>query len=159
MNTSLEIDTAEVERLFQQLGSQFSKNIGKALSASAQYGIAIIQDRTEDGIGYKGIFAPYSPSYARAKAKGWKRSSPKAKTYRKAFGGDASGKVNLMVHGTMLSSMRSKLNGAALSAEIYFSRASEAKKAAQNNAKRPFFGFNEREKNKVRKFFYSLLKV
>lgn len=152
MNTSAVIDTTEVDRLFKKLGSQYSKDIVTALSATAQQGIVLILDRTEKGKGYKGQFKPYTPEYARSKAEGW----PRTKT-RSAFGGDPSGKVNLMVTGNMLSSIRSKVDKPNLTAELGFTRATEAKKAFWNNRIRPFFGFNTKEKNALRKFFYKRL--
>lgn len=152
MNTSAVIDFSEVDRLFKNLGRQYSKDIVNALSATAQQGIVTILDRTEKGKGYESRFKRYSPEYAQSKAEGW----PRTKT-RRAFGGDPSGKVNLMVSGNMLSSIKSTVDKPKLTAEIGFSRATEAKKAYWNNQSRPFFGFNQREKNFLRKFFYKRL--
>lgn len=152
MNTSAVIDSTEVDRLFKRLGRQYSKDIVRALSATAQQGIVMILDRTEKGKGYNNRFKPYNPQYARSKAQGW----PRTKT-RRAFGGDPSGKVNLMVSGNMLSSIKSKVDKPNLTAELGFSRATEAQKAYWNNRTRPFFGFNQREQNFLRKFFYKRL--
>lgn len=152
MNTSAVIDTKEVDRLFKKLGRQYSKDIVHALSATAQQGIVMILDRTQKGKGYQNRFKSYTPQYARSKAEGW----PRTKT-RRAFGGDPSGTVNLMVSGNMLSSIRSKVDKPNLTAELGFTRATEAKKAYWNNQQRPFFGFNQREKNFLRKFFYKRL--
>lgn len=152
MNTSAVIDFSEVDRLFKKLGRQYSKDIVNALSATAQQGIVTILDRTLKGKGYQYRFKRYSPEYAKSKAEGWPRTKN-----RRAFGGDPSGKVNLMVSGNMLSSIKSKVDKPQLTAEIGFSRATEAKKAYWNNQSRPFFGFNQREKNFLRKFFYKRL--
>jgi hypothetical protein len=43
-------------------------------------------------------------------------------------------------------------------AEIFFSRVTEAKKAAMNNKKRPFFGFNDQEEKQLGKVFFKALK-
>jgi len=152
MKASAVIDFSEVDRLFKNLGRQYSKDIVKALSTTAQQGIVVILDRTKKGKGYETRFKRYSPQYARAKAQGW----PRSKT-RRAFGGDPSGKVNLMVSGNMLSSIKSTVDKPQLTAELSFSRATEAKKAYWNNQIRPFFGFNQREQKFLRKFFYKRL--
>lgn len=152
MNSTAVIDTSDVDRLFNRLRRQFPKDVANALSATAQKGITTILDRTERGVGYKGAFSRYTPEYARRKAEGW----PQAQG-RRAFSGDPSGAVNLMVTGNMLGSMTAKLDKQKLTAEIRFTRAGEAKKAFFNNQKRPFFGFNQKEKMILRKFFYKRL--
>jgi len=122
------------------------EGITKALSRTALLGVQIIKERTEKGIGYMGKFAPYVPSYAKRKAEGW----PAGKSTR-AFSGDPSGIVNLMVRGNMLGSMISKADGNF--ASIYFSRREEAAKAAWNNRKRQFFGFNQGEAKRLANLF------
>lgn len=149
MKSSAVIDSEEVDRLFAKLDKQFSRDIVKVLSMTAQQGINVILERTEQGYGYQGKFKPYSPQYATSKAQGWPGTST-----RRAFSGDPSGVVNLNVSGNMLGSMRSKMDRINLTAEIAFSRAAESKKAFFNNQIRPFFGFNQKEKNDLRKFFY-----
>lgn len=112
----------------------------KGLSRIAQMGIGIIQDRTEDGIGYKdGAFKPYSPSYAAFRASRGRGQRP-----------------NLFFTGQMLGSMTSKANHRR--AEIFFARASESKKAAFNNKTRPFFGFSREGERKLLKEFERFIK-
>ena len=151
MKSTAVIDTRDVDRLFERIDKQFSKDIVKALDVTAQKGITMILDRTAKGKGYEFRFARYTPEYAKRKAEGWPRSQN-----RPAFGGDPSGKVNLQVSGRMLSAMKRTLNKPKLTAEITFSRAEEAKKAYYNNQKRPFFGFNQREKQYLKRFFYGV---
>jgi hypothetical protein len=42
--------------------------------------------------------------------------------------------------------------------EIFFSRATESKKAAMNNKTRPFFGFSDREEKQLAQVFFKALK-
>jgi hypothetical protein len=121
-------------------------SLQKPLSRTALLGVQIIKERTEKGVGYMGKFAPYVPSYAKRKAEGW----PAGKVTR-AFSGDPSGVVNLMVRGNMLGAMITEASGN--SAKIMFSRREEAAKAAWNNRKRPFFGFNQAEAKRLATFF------
>ena len=65
-------------------------------------------------------------------------------------------KPNLSVSGNMLSSLTSSVDNRA--ATIFFSRATEAEKAAKNNATRPFFGFSDLEEKALGKVFFRTLK-
>ena len=150
---SIVVNSKIVEMMLKGLPKKLDSKVNKALAATAERGIGMILDRTAKGIGINGRFAAYSPGYANAKKQGWDRSKN-----RRAFNGDPSGKVNLQVHNNMLSSMRSQVN-MDQTAEIKFSRLSEAKKAAWNNQKRPFFGFNQREKRYLRRFFGKYIKL
>ena len=120
--------------------------IPMAISRSAQYTEGLILARTAKGIGVDGAFAPYTPQYAEAKREGWAGSSR-----RIGFGGESSGIVNLMVHGTMLAAMQTDAEGK--TARIHFGRATEARKAAFNHANRPFFAVNVSERDKIISFF------
>jgi len=142
MKVNAEIDTSSLDVHFKKLGSQFSKDIVKGLAATAQRGQNMILDRTAKGKGYKGRFPAYTPQYARFRAKKGRSTTP-----------------DLNFTGKMTGSMRSKVNAPELTSEIYFSRATEAKKAIHNNRKRPFFGFNAREKNYLTRWFYKYLKL
>lgn len=153
MKLDLQVDMTQVQKDLKKTQLEMDRAISKSLLKTAQYGTQIILDRTAKGIGYLGKFKPYSPEYRKAKAEGWNRAGAS----RRAFGGDASGIVNLNVHGEMLSSIQQR----ALSSnvvEIYFGRATEAKKAAFNNQTRKFFGFNTSESSKLSAFFIKELK-
>ena len=142
MKTGVSIDTSEVDALFKRLDRQFSKDIVKGLAATSQRGIGMILDRTAKGIGYKGRFPSYTSQYALFRSKTGRSARP-----------------DLNYTGKMLGSIKSKVIKPELTAEINFSRLAEAKKAAWNNQKRPFFGFNEREKNYLRRWFYKYLRI
>lgn len=157
MKVDLDIDTRRLQANLQKVQRELPRDIKKALMQTAQFGTNVIMERTKQGIGYEGKFKPYSASYRAQKSKGWPASKAGAKIYRPEFGGDSSGVVNLSVTGKMLASIQSKYASKNV-AEIYFSRATEAKKAAFNNDKRPFFGFNQSEKARLRKFFQGRLK-
>ena len=137
-------------KAFQKLAgkavSEKLKHREKALNRTAILGTNIILDRTAKGEGFDGKFEPYSAGYAMRKSLGWEGSGQ-----TRGFGGDASGMVNLRVSGQMLGSITHKSNQN--KAEIFFSRATEAKKAAMNNKLRPFFGFNDAEKDRLVKYF------
>ena len=157
MKVDLSIDTRRLQANLQKTQRQLPRGIKKALMQTAQFGTNIILDRTEQGFGYEGRFKSYSAAYRAQKSKGWSSSKASAKNYRPAFGGDSSGVVNLNVTGKMLASIKSKYVSKGV-AEIYFSRANEAKKAAFNNELRPFFGFNVQEQNRLAKFFQGRFK-
>ena len=149
MNITLDVDISKVQKELKKTQLEMNRLISKSLLKTAQYGTQIILDRTSKGIGYEGKFAPYSPAYRKAKAEGWN----KAGSGRRAFGGDKSGIVNLTVHGEMLSSIQQRGLGSNV-VEIFFGRATEAKKAAFNNQKRKFFGFNDSERTRLNAFFF-----
>lgn len=153
MNTTVVFDSKSLERNLNKIQRQMPQLIDRALIQTAQHGTNVILDRTERGMGYAGKFAPYTPEYRKRKAEGW---SATART--RGFGGAPSSPVNLNLRGEMLGSMASQMVKRGV-ARIYFTRASEAKKAAFNNAKRPFFGFNASEQNKLRKFFFNRVKI
>jgi hypothetical protein len=152
---SVDVRTDKVQIMLTEAMKNMPLKVERALSITAQQGINIILDRTEKGRGIKGPFAryaPYTPAYAKRKAEGW----PSTKTQR-AFSGDPSGIVNLNVRGEMLGAMISKSKG--LTATISFARATENNKAYWNSRKRPFFGFNDKEKRTLAKVFQRAFKL
>lgn len=149
---SVKANTAKVELKLDEIMKTMPQKVERALSITAMTGINIILDRTAKGQGINGPFARYTPAYAARKAQGW----PSTKTQR-AFGGDPSGVVNLMVRDEMLSSMTSKAKG--FTASIFFARATENNKAYWNSRKRPFFGFNPQEKRTLTKQFQKAFKL
>lgn len=154
MKLDIKVDMAQVQKDLKKTQLEMNRLVKITLMKTAAYGEQIIKDRTEKGFGYEGKFAPYSPAYRKAKAKGWKANQ---KTREPSFSGDASGIVNLTVTGEMLSSIQQRNLGSNV-VEIFFGRATEAKKAAFNNQKRKFFGFNAGEQDKLNKFFLKELK-
>ena len=125
-----------LKRRVQRLRS----SVKKALLITALKGINIIEDRTSKGRSYKGtFFKKYNASYA---------------AYRLQKG--RSTKPNLQFTGQMLGSMSAV--STSKYAEIYFTRATEAKKSAMNDKKRPFFGFSRNEQKTLSKTFERYLK-
>lgn len=147
MKVDVRIDAKGLQAYIKNAMKTMPKEIDTALYKTAQQGINVITDRTEKGIGTDGKFKAYTPQYATAKAEGW----PRTKT-RRAFGGDPSGVVNLMVSGNMLGSIiatKPKNHRTTLK----FSRAVEAKKAFFNNQQRKFFELNQKEIKGLSAFF------
>lgn len=117
--------------------AQVKKRTPIGLSRAAFAGENLIQDRLDKGKGYKGTLAPYSDAYALIKKKRKGNSSV----------------VNLMWNGTMRGSMTHTKQSDGKSASIFFSRSSEAKKAAMLDKKRPFFALNEKDQKIISKVF------
>ena len=150
MNADLTTNANKVTVNLDRMINALPQDVDKTLFATAQYGINLILDRTEKGRGITGPFKRYTPQYAKIKRSGWSRTPT-----RRGFSGDPSGTVNLMVTGEMLGSMSAK-KGRGVSS-ILFARQSEARKAAFNQKKRPFFGFNTAEKQRLGDFFRARL--
>lgn len=140
MQFKIKTNADKIEKALKRKGKNVKQSLAKALSITAQQGINIIEQRTEDGSGYKGgKFKRYSAKYAK---------------FRKAKG--RGSKVDLQFSGRMLGSMTSKSNSR--KATIFFTRAEEAKKAAMNNKSRPFFGFSRKERGQLSKVFFRYVK-
>lgn len=118
------------------------KNIDRALAITAQQGVNIILDRTEKGEGINFRFAPYTDKYAKFRQQRGRQVFP----------------VDLNFTGRMLGSMTTERVRSGVQ-RIKFGRAEESRKAYFNNQKRPFFGFNQREKVLLGKFFRSKLVI
>ena len=139
MDVKIDTNAKEVAKRIGKKGKELSASIKRALSITAQSGINIIEARTSKGIGFKGKFKAYTPLYASFRASRGRSTNP-----------------DLQFTGQMLGSMTSRSNSK--QAEIFFSRATESKKAAMNNIKRPFFGFNDREEKQLAQVFFKALK-
>ena len=140
MQFSLKTNAKKVQAALKKKGKDIDKSMKRALSITAQQGINIIEDRTQDGVGYKGgAFKGYSEKYAK---------------FRRAKGRGKN--VDLQFSGRMLGSMTSKADRK--KATIFFTRAEEAKKAAMNNKTRPFFGFNRQEEKQLANVFFRNIK-
>ncbi len=140
MQFSLKTNAKKVQAALKKKGKDIDKSMKRALSITAQQGINIIEDRTQDGVGYKGgAFKGYSEKYAK---------------FRRAKGRGKN--VDLQFSGRMLGSMTSKADRK--KATIFFTRAEEAKKAAMNDKTRPFFGFNRKEEKHLANIFFRNIK-
>lgn len=143
MKLNFVFDSAKVSRELKKVQKSMVGQIDRALLQTAQFGTQLILDRTAKGEGYTGgSFGAYNPKYA---------------LFRKAKGRQVS-PVDLNFSGKMLGSMASAKVKSGV-AKIYFTRATEAKKAAMNDAKRPFFGFGKLEQERLRKFFIGRIKL
>jgi hypothetical protein len=132
----LDIDSKAMERRLQKISMQIPGNVKKALNVTAMYAENYLLNRTEEGRGYRGAFEPYSSSYAK---------------FRKKKGRQAVF-VDFNYSGRMLASISHTTKKD--EAVIRFNRATEAKKAAMLNMQRPWFGFNNPEQKRIRRFFY-----
>ena len=140
MQVSVKTNAKEVSRRIGKKGKELSASVRRALSITAQAGVGIIEDRTAKGRGFKGgFFKKYNPTYAAFRSKRGRGSTP-----------------DLQFTGKMLGSITTKANSK--QAVIFFTRASEAKKAAMNNKSRPFFGFNRKEEKQLGQVFFRNLK-
>lgn len=133
-NLNVNISPKDLKGLLPRQRKEILKKRRRALLATAVKGTEIILNRTEEGKGYEGAFPAYSEKYAKFRRETGRGTTP-----------------NLFYSGRMLGSMTQKANSK--QAEIYFSRASEAKKAAMNNETRPFMGFTREESNELSAFF------
>ena len=140
MQVNIQTNAKKVEKALKKKGKDINKSLKRALSITAQQGINIIEDRTQDGVGYKGgSFKGYSEKYAK---------------FKKAKGRGSN--VDLQFSGRMLGAMTSKADRR--KATIFFTRAEEAKKAAMNDKTRPFFGFNRQEEKQLANIFFRNIK-
>jgi phage gpG-like protein len=140
MQVDIKTNAKKVQAALKKKGKDIDKSMKRALSITAQQGINIIEDRTQDGVGYKGgAFKGYSEKYAK---------------FRRAKGRGKN--VDLQFSGRMLGSMTSKADRK--KATIFCTRAEEAKKAAMNDKTRPFFGFNRKEEKQLANIFFRYIK-
>ena len=136
MDLDITTNAERIIRALRRRGRDVNESIKSALSITAQEGINIIEQRTQDGKGYKdGAFKPYSEKYSR---------------FRRSRGRGQN--VDLQFTGRMLGSMTSRADSK--KAIIFFTRAEEAKKAAMNNKTRPFFGFSRKERKQLGRVFF-----
>ena len=140
MRITLDANFNQSVILLKRRVQRLRSSVKKALLITALKGINIIEDRTSKGRSYKGtFFKKYNASYA---------------AYRLQKG--RSTKPDLQFTGQMISSMSAI--STSRYAEIYFTRATESKKAAMNDKKRPFFGFSRKEQKTLGKTFERYLK-
>mgnify|MGYP003625358824 FL=1 len=140
MKVNIQTNSKEISRRIGKKGKELSASVKKALLRTALTGLNIIQDRTNKSQSYKGAaFKPYSNAYAAFRSKNGRGNIP-----------------DLQFTGQMFSAMTVKANSK--EAEIFFTRATESKKAAMVDKKRPFFGFNRSEENRLGQVFFRALK-
>ena len=125
-----------INQIVQSERNRVQKGVNRAIGRTASLGKQINLRRTKAGDGFDGAFKGYSGSYISAlETKGFPTSP-----------------VDLFATGQMLSSMQVEtLNRR--TARIFFSNPEASKKAAFNNRTRPFFGFSDKEENRLGSFF------
>ena len=133
MKIDISLNDKALRQRLAEINKTMPAKVDAALFATAQFGENIILDRTKRGVGIMGTFSPYSVGYA---------------LFRQKKGRGTN--VDLNFTGQMLGSMTAVKNRGY--AEIKFSRASESRKAYFNNQRRPFFGFNAKEKKRLLEF-------
>lgn len=139
MEISLESNLDGIAKKVNNQGKELRGSVKSALLKTALHGINIIEDRTADNRGLKGRFPKYSPKYLE---------------FRKSKGRGKN--VDLQFTGKMLGSMSAISTNSY--AEIYFMRATEAKKASGVGKKRPFFGFSRKERSNLAEVLFKALK-
>lgn len=136
VDLKVDVKPSDISKIADRERKRILKNRRRALLRTAISGVNIILNRTEDGRGYNGNFKPYSSNYALFRTATGRGSTP-----------------NLFYTGAMLGSMTQNVVSDS-EARIFFNRASESRKAAFNDRIRPFFGFNNSEKQVLRKRFF-----
>jgi hypothetical protein len=132
----VDLKPKDIEGLMRSERKSVEKGVNRAIGRTASLGKQIILRRTKTGQGFEGAFDGYSGGYVKA-------------LERKGF---PTSPVDLFATGQMLNSMQVEtLNRR--TARIYFSNPEASKKAAFNNRSRPFFGFNDKEEDRLGRFF------
>lgn len=125
-----------INQILKEEKNNVQKGVNRAIGRTASLGKQIILRRTKSGEGFNGPLKGYSGGYIKFLQK-------------KGYPDDP---VDLFATGQMLGSMQvEQLNRR--TARIYFSNQEASKKAAFNNQTRPFFGFNDKEEERLGRFF------
>ena len=144
------IKPRDLAKITKQEQRDIKRGIDRAIGRVGSLGKQVILQRTEKGRGIDGPF----PSYSGSLTKGfWKGDKDKRGSgylaYRKyELEKVKPSKVNLNATGQMLRSMQVRQVNSR-TAEIYFDNPEAAKKAAFNDRTRPFFGFNQKEEDRL----------
>ena len=146
--------TVKPKQLFKLVKRErdaITRGIDKAIGLTAAKGKDILLSRTKKGDGVDGAFSGYSGSLTKGFWKGQRGSGYLA--YRKyELGKKNPSLVNLNATGEMLRNVQSR-NKDSRTAEIYFSNRNASEKAAWTDSTRPWFSFNDREEERLRKVF------
>ena len=133
---NINVEVTAVKGALDQLKIKIPNASRKALNKTGMFLQNVIKDRTRKGRDFKGrAFRPYSPKYAKRRAKEGRTTTP-----------------NLFRSGQMLGNMSfktfSKTKG-----QIFFPNTNANKKAFFNDKTRPFFSVNKKEEDKAVKIF------
>lgn len=131
LKVKVTVKPKQLEKIAKRIDDQINKNKIKAMQATTLSGVTTIELRTQKSQSYKGRdFKEYSPKYAATRARAGLTTTP-----------------DLSFKGTMLASLTSKSDKK--EGIIFFSRATESRKAAFNNKTRPFMGFSKKERGEL----------
>ncbi len=136
------IDKRQLDKRLATIIAENPKRTRKALGRTASQGINMLLDRNHAGRGYNGKFSPYSEEYALFRIK----KGAQASYVDLNFTGDM---------GADLTISRLTQDKAIISATTALSK----KKIASTTKQRPWFGFNNTEKEKLRKIFKKQFKL
>ena len=141
----------QLAKIAKQEREDITRGIDKAVGLTAAKGKDILLSRTKKGNGVDGPFAGYSGSLTEGFWKGQRGSGYLA--YRKyELKKNKPSLVNLNATGEMLRNVQSR-NKDSRTAQIYFSNRNASEKAAWTDSTRPWFSFNDREEERLRKVF------
>lgn len=132
--------TISSNKALDKLIDKFPKAVKMGLAAAAADHAATMKYRSGRGYGLKGVFKPYSASYAAFRQKKGRQTSP----------------VNHHFTGRMLASVQSKASRS--KGTIFFSSSAEKKKGAWTHALRPWWGVASKEQALIDASFSSGLK-
>jgi hypothetical protein len=138
----INLNSSKLQARLKKADEGLQNQIDDALEITAQDAARNIADRGKKGRGYMGKFAPYTPAYAKVR---------RAKGRQVAY-------VDLNDSGEMWGGISAALERTSV-AKIYFIGKDANEKAYFNNKKRPFFGFNDKDKKDLIKFFKSMIKI
>ena len=133
----------QLSKLVKRERDDITRGIDKAIGLTAAKGKDILLSRTKKGDGVDGPFKPYSAAYIAFRQK---------PTLAGGLGKVAPALVNLNATGEMLRNVQSRSKDSR-TAEIYFSNRNASEKAAWTDSTRPWFSFNDREEERLRKVF------
>ena len=138
LTLSVMVKPRDLAKILKQEKADVARGIDKAVGLTAAKGKDIILSRTKKGVGVNGGFKGYSTAYAK---------------FRKdVLGKEKPNTVNLNATGEMVRNVQSR-NKDSRTAEIYFSNRNASEKAAWTDSTRPWFSFNDREEERLRKVF------
>jgi hypothetical protein len=132
LGLQVKVEPRDVAKITKQEQRDIKRGIDKAIGRVGSLGKQIILQRTKVGEGIDGPFKPYTAEYMSKLASQGKPDSP----------------VDLFNTGQMIRSMQVR-RANSRTAEIYFDNPEAAKKAAFNDRTRPFFGFNQKEEDRL----------
>ena len=136
LGLSITIKPRDLAKIAKQEERDIKRGIDKAIGRVGSLGKQIILKRTKDGVGFDGPwrapFNKYSKGYLKfLESKGYPEDP-----------------IDLYASGQMIRSMQVRRKNSR-TAEIYFDNPEAAKKAAFNNKTRPFFGFSDKEEDRL----------